>query len=317
MKKYQIQSEMEILSSHSISVLGYSGSNTYRMVQSVEIDGPIGYKNTNVKISAAGSSTFQVAVETLELTNTESQIKFLKDLSVLLSFLIGKDEKNGNTGTPFVSIDYRKFRATFTEIPDIELDHSSVALSDAIFVGDHLETTMITKVEIESSQIKEITYHELLSTYHDGLKAESEKSKYFHWFLVLEFLENTDLYNKVYPRGRLFNEDETNKITQLASTMAENKKSALLNCLARTELSRAQKLVNLLHSIDINKICLFQEEAKIDTALVRSIVDARNKLFHRGSEFPSKTLWERLFPLTTRILERLLESPDCLNAPVD
>jgi hypothetical protein len=149
--------------------------------------------------------------------------------------------------------------------------------------------------------------------YHNGLKAESESSKFFHWFLILEFLESSPLYEYMFPSGSMFDDNENTKIRELAATFSNDKKNALLSVLSRTAEYRAKKLTDLLDTLQIKSISNMTGNHDITIDVIKEIIGARNKLFHRGKEFPKCTLWFKLFPIVTKVVETLIYDKECIE----
>ena len=168
-------------------------------------------------------------------------------------------------------------------------------------------------IKIDAKAFIEVFNHEMLDIYRNGLKAESERSKFFHWFLILEYLEGTPLYSQMFPKGSMFSEEEAQKIRDLAGTLSNDKKGIVLSVLSRTFEYRGKKLSDLLVRIGVEKISSMQGDHKISVDTIKEIIGARNKLFHRGTDFPANVLWFKLFPIVSSVIEKLIYEPHCIE----
>lgn len=264
MKKYNFNCSFEVRSSHGISTVGFSGSSTFVIEDEISCACPFGLNNTSVKIEKCNDKLY---IESYELIDQVSQIKYLNDLSSFLSFLIGKGEINGNYGTPYIHLKLESFLCTEKVIQDHQLNGNDIVINDFLHISDSLSIQSTRHFKFESSSLSGAFNHDVISIYRNGLKAESEKSKFFHWFLILEFLEGTPLYSQMFPKGSMFNDEEISKIRVLASTLPNDKKGILLSVLTRTSEYRGQKLSDLLANIGITSISSMQgnHEVSIDT----------------------------------------------------
>jgi hypothetical protein len=96
--------------------------------------------------------------------------------------------------------------------------------------------------------------------------------------------------------------------------LSNDKKNILLSVLTRTSAFRNNKLYELLHSLGIQELKSMQGSKEVSIDVIKSITKARNKLFHKGNEFPTNILWFALFPLVTKIVEKTITDPLCLES---
>ncbi|SDX61901.1 hypothetical protein SAMN05421783_1433 [Thiocapsa roseopersicina] len=176
--------------------------------------------------------------------------------------------------------------------------------------------TSTRTVALDTGHEECATYHDLLRFHFDGLRAEHKKSKYFHWFLILEYLENSQIYKTQFSSNTLFDKHETAELSRVADKMSnEVKKSAVLKLLSRTKEPRNYKLLRILNEIGINSIRTDYgtKELEISEEIINKITKGRNALFHGSSEFPEHILWTILFPLVNQIAEHVSCNQVCLD----
>ena len=313
MKKYNITCSFEVKSSHDLSSIGFSGHSAFTIEEEISFPCPFGLKNTHIEIDKSNNSHYKLKIGTYDLVEQESQIKYLNELSSFLSFLIAKDEMNGHYGTPYIDLKFENFLCKEEIISDYTLNDNLIEINDFLHITDKISIQSNRHFKFEKNSLTDASYHDVISYYYNGLRAESEKSKFFHWFLILEFLEGTPLYSQMFPKGSMFNEEETNKIKALANSLIGDKKGILLSILSRTAEFRGKKLSDLLEYIDIKNITSMQGTYEVSIDSVKEIISARNKLFHRGSEFPTNTLWFKLFPIVSAVVETLIYNNQCIE----
>lgn len=316
MKKYKLNCLFEVRSSHNISSVRFSSSSKFSIANEISYDCPFGLKNTFVEIQRHDDSLYKLNIESYDLINEASQIKYLNDLSSFLSFLIGKKVMYGmygQHGTPYIYLKLESFTCIEEVVQNHTLSNNDIVINDSFHVSESFSLQSSQKFKFDDTNLTGALNHEMVNVYHNGLKAESERSKFFHWFLILEFLEDSPLYSQMFPKGSMFSEEESEKIRELANTFPDKKKSILLNILTRTSEYRNEKLSNLLARIDVKSIDSVQGSQQVSIDTIKEIIEARNKLFHRGSEFPTNVLWHKLFPIVTSIVEKLIYEANCIE----
>ncbi|MDT3281735.1 hypothetical protein [Shewanella scandinavica] len=314
MKKHLIECDFEFHSSHGISEIGFEGGSTYNLEEGVSCGCPFGLPNTTILLSSFGNPIFKVKVESFDLNDKKTQASYLNKLASYLSFIAAKNEHNGRYGTPFIKINFNTFNEDVVDVANVSFKDNTLALNSVVKMTDALSITSMNSVKFNESNVEEIHYNELLDYYYNGLKAESEKSKFFHWFLIVESLEGSKRYNELFPSGTMFADDEREKIELLANTLSNDGKNTLLSVLTRTSEFRNQKLFKFLEELGISQLTSMMGIKPVTLETVKTVTVARNKLFHRGNEFPTNTLWFVLFPLATTIIEKIITDPTCLDA---
>jgi hypothetical protein len=165
----------------------------------------------------------------------------------------------------------------------------------------------------DPKSFREGQYTDLLGFFYDGLRAEYYKSKYVHWFLVLESLEYSTRYKRQFESSRLFGQGDQRAIREIADTLSDSvKRSALLNVLTRTASPRPAKLVQVLKDIGISSYWFAEQETPISEGIVRSLIESRNYVVHTSSEFDKTLLWAHLFPIARAVVKRAMEDPQLL-----
>jgi len=314
MTLYNFSCIFDVKSSHNISNIGFSGNSKFIIENEVNCHCPFGFQNTTIAINKNTDNNYKLTIKSYELNEQLNQIKYLSELSCFLSFLIGKDESNGRYGTPFIDLKLETFLCNEEFIKNHKLhQNNKIIINDYLNIRDTLSIEATRHFKFENKSFIGAFNHEIIHIYHNGLKAESEKSKFFHWFLILEFLENTPLYSNLFPKGSMFNDEETKKIKTLANTFSSDKKGIVLSLLSRTSEYRGTKLFELLTKINIVNISTMQGKEEISINTIKEIISSRNKLFHRSSEFPTTTLWFKLFPIVTAVVEQIIYNKQCIE----
>lgn len=313
MEKYIIECDFELFSSHSINEVGFQGASIYNLEEGISCCCPFGLPNTKIELSCANNPDFSVKIESFDLKEQIDQVSYLNRLASYLSFVATKSELGGYYGTPFIKVHFDTFSRKNIIVENENYIANTVSLNSFVEMTDSLLIKSINGVKFNNSNVINIHYNEVLDYYYNGLRAESEKSKFFHWFLIVEYLEGSNLYSKLFPSGTMFSEDESDSIRYLACKFSNDKKNALLSVLTRTSEFRNQKLFKLLSHLGMTQLASVKGEKPITIDVIKSVTTSRNKLFHRGNEFPSDVLWFVLFPLVTIITEKIIQNSNCID----
>lgn len=313
MERHIFECKFELFSSHIINEVGFQGASIYNLEEGVLRSCPLGSPNTKIELSCTNRPDFIVRVESLYLKEQVKQVLYLKRLASYLSFVAAKNEPDGYYGTPFIKVHFDKFLTKAITIEDENFITTPSYFNSSVEIKDSLSIKSISRVRFNNDNIIEVSYNEVLDYYYNGLTAESGKSKFFHWFLIIEYLEGCGLYSELFPSGTMFSEGESNSIRCLANNFSNDKRNVLLSVLTRTALFRNQKLFKLLSQLGITQLKTIIGVQSITLDIVKSVTTARNKIFHRGNEFPNDILWNSLFPLVTLIVEKIIQDPNCID----
>lgn len=63
----------------------------------------------------------------------------------------------------------------------------------------------------------------------------------------------------------------------------------------------------------IKQIKTPRQTSEVNENTLKTIIEKRNYLFHRGKKIPTEILWEKLFPLATQIIEQVSYNPTYLD----
>lgn len=294
--------DLEIKSSHNVNDIEFSGKSFFVLDKDVCFSCPYGNEETRIEVFSYEDGKIKIRVSSEEIGDKEAQGEYLKKIAILISSLLGFREQNPYYGTPFVTLDLHTFYS-----------RSHGGSSEALVqISDSFSLKSTKAIKFSACDFASIHEIDFLKYYYDGLKAEGEKSKFFHFFLILEMLESCDLYKRLFPQGTLFTKEDNKEIKEFASRFSEAKKSALLHCLSRTEKSRSEKLLCLISQIGIKNLHGALSTQQIDINLISRLIKARNSLFHKSASFESGLLYNILFPLVSKIVERILKDPECI-----
>lgn len=226
----------------------FHGRNAIELTLPFRQDNFLGSIGTTLEINRNKDGKYYLFVVSDSLDTTEKQVSYLEMVAEYLSFLINRNEHSPHYGTNFVKIGWFGFNA-------IPIQDCTEQFHDALHISAALAMTSTRTVALDTGHEECATYHDLLRFYFDGLRAEHKKSKYFHWFLILEYLENSQIYKTQFSSNTLFDKHETAELSRVADKMSnEVKKSAVLKLLSRTKEPRNYKLLRILNEIGINSI---------------------------------------------------------------
>lgn len=290
-----------IVASHEIVTKGFRGSNTVKLNLPISLISPLGIEGTTLSITQESNDEYVFHVASATLETEAQQAGFLEQVAACISLRLGVEEPNPHYGTLFAKPHWHL------------LEHVDDASGGSTLSGS-LSIKSVLALDISADDMPSLTHPDLLNFYYDGLRAEHLKSKYFHLFLVLEYLESSPKYKALFDEHKLFSAAEAVLIKSLADQMVEPKKGALLNVLSRTKESRESKLLTMIHGLGITDITVLGDTKNVDLAMVKSITKKRNKLFHSGAAFPAEALWRELFQLATRVVAQISKDPTCLDA---
>lgn len=302
----KITCSFDLPSSHLIEEIGFRGDNK------LKLELPFRRKDFLVVGSSLemiqDGSDYRFIVVSESLSTTEEQVAYLEKIAEFISFIINTGEHNPHYGNNYVRINWGSFTA-------VQVDDAGQPLNNGIGISDSLSITSTRTVKLSNDLSLVGIYHDILRFYFDGVRAEHKKSKYFHWFLVIEFLENSGKYKSMFGTKKLFSDCEEKQLRELANGMDYHvKKNAILGLLSRTKDSRVEKLVQVLAALGITSLSSFGSSEPISVSTIKLVVDGRNALFHSGTDFPEEVLWRNLFPLVTLVAERVSREPTCIES---
>lgn len=293
--------------SHEIHEVGFRGDSNIELTIPFRLEGFLGQVGTSLEINEQKKGKYSIVIVSDSLLKKDEQIGFLERVSEYLSFLINKNENNPHYGTNFVELEWFDFKA-------IQIQENDKPFHDTLHMSDALAISSTRTVTLEAEEVSKGSYHDVLRFYYDGLRAEHAKSKYFHWFLILEHLENSKKYRALFNSKKLFDENEKILLKEVAEKMSDGvKKGAIINLLARTKEFRNYKLFNLIQTLGISEVGFAGKSTEVSEGMIKVIVDGRNSLFHSGEAFPEAALWDSLFPLVTQVVEIVSIDNTCLD----
>jgi hypothetical protein len=238
-----------IKNSGSANSPGFFGDNTVELAPFKQ-EGLLGLGGTNIEVSLLSHRRYLLEVVSDCLPDESGQIDYLKKVAEYLSFLLNRDESNPHFGNSFVSLDWYEFAS----IPSPEAgDHinDQVQVNSGIRLEAKFRVATMREVAFSDRHDKDRRHHDVLRFYFGGLSAEDKKSKYFHWFLVLECLEHSPGYKQRFSR-KLFDSEEEQRLRKIAGELNDDsKKSAILGLLARTKYSRSRKLFEFVRAVGL------------------------------------------------------------------
>jgi hypothetical protein len=312
---YKITCPFTVKSSHEIHDVGFRGGSSITLSTPIKFFDPLGSSNTSLEIIELNEKNYQFEILSRTLSSRDVQVEFVQKVSDYLSFLMARRELNPQYGNCFIAPEWLAFMAVrVVQEEGAKQDESgAVQMRSVATTRDSWQIQSERKLVLNSGDLGAAAHVDLMRFYVDGLRAEHGKSKYFHWFLILEYLENSEAYKSLFFPDKLFDPSEIEKVVALANTMAPVKKGALLNLLSRTREFRNSKLVTMLSRLGITQLKGFQTTIDVSEDLIKGITQGRNALFHSGSSVSEDVLYKQLFPLATLVVEHVSSNPNCLE----
>ena len=262
-----------MISSNEIVEPGFRGGNKLVLTLPLSIKNPMELSDTALEVTEAHDGSYQITITSAQLTSKILQIEFVEKIAEYLSFLINRDEKNPRYGNLFIKINWFNFSAT-----SIREEHDGH--HETVDISDSLSITSTRNLQLLEKDWRNATYNDMLRFYFDGLRAEHEKSKYFHWFLILEYLENSKKYAYMFAHDKLFNEAESKIIEDAANNMSDTtKKGAVKNLLSRTREFRSAKLLKFINAIGISDYSSNGKSVKLTEETLKAITRDETQFF--------------------------------------
>ena len=310
---------IEIKSSGRMNQLGYSSINRVQITKVAcfkdlrlfgfdVIVANISPQNIRTATNSIGFTTkiklnFELAQD---VTKSES-ISFARKVENYITLLLAKSDENPQFGFSYAEIDWLKFSSENTDrltlqrilgMPPVKMYSSGEMIKSLAFRKEEWN------VENEYNNL-------IFSNYYDGIKANHYTSKYFHWFLIIEAIEHSELYKREF-QERLFDSSEIDAIAEKFNDN-ETKRNAITSLKSRTLMSRKEKLYTILRKLGITSYHLHGEDHILSRETVTKIIEFRNSLFHQGENLDEWFIWNDLFPIVRDIADLLIKNPNLLD----
>lgn len=241
-----------------------------------------------------------------DVTESES-MSFARKVESYITLLLAKSDENPQSGFSYAEIDWLQFSSENTDslilrrtlgIPSVKMSVSGEMTKSLAFRKEEWN------VENEYNNL-------IFSNYYDGIKANHYASKYFHWFLIIEAIEHSELYKREF-QERLFDSSELDAIAEQFNDN-ETKRNAITSLKSRTLMSRKEKLYTIFQKLGITAYHLHGEDHILSRETVTKIIEFRNSLFHQGEKLDEWFIWNDLFPIVRDIADLLIKNPNLLD----
>jgi hypothetical protein len=246
MKKCTV--EFILNSSHDVDTIGFYSCSEYKILDKEEI-----HHKYISEILISDDISDEVLKE-----------KFEKEAKIA-SVALAKNERNPSDSCPYFRIDWKTVKIKSNK-PDIEF-------LDDIQINDHLAIKIIRNIELK--EIQELldykdNYSFEIDLFYHGLMSNNAKSKFFHFFTIIEIREKSNEYKAL----RMIN------------------------------LNRVEKLFQYLKSLNLE--CINSEVINIED--IKSIINQRNALYHASRNFDNNIVYDKLFPLVRELVIKRLKN---------
>ena len=156
----------------------------------------------------------------------------------------------------------------------------------------------------------------LYDEYYYALGTENIRSKFFHLFVIVEYCE--EKYKNHNGGMRLFTEEELDSIVSSTEEIVSDDRRTQINKIIRnsltkvTDISRDDKLINILHFMNIYDYSRGNAKIVIDKKVIAELRNLRNRTFHGNSQDNDsyRTAVEQLLYIDERILDYLSSHED-------
>lgn len=259
---------VEIKSSSGIRTVGYSSRNLVRVAnficcRNLRLFGldVISLSISPQNMQSVGGTAittrldFRVELDS-SLTNKEIE-SFARKTENYTTLLLANSDVNPHSGFSYAEVDWFQFNP-------IELDNYS--LQNARIYTSSTWTKIVT-FNKEQWNIENEYSNVIFDNYYDGIRATHCKSKYFHWFLIIEVIERSKLYQRKF-QEKLFDADELEAIAKQFEN-DKTKRDAILNLKWRTKKQRVEKLHELLREIGVGSYQFHAEKHELSLETVK------------------------------------------------
>jgi len=274
----KITLRLQILFSHNIEHLNYQGCNEIKIISDDD-------DNNQDYITVSQDFNDEV---------TENEIKtYFQKLCQNASIVLALKEANPHYGCPYFKVVFDSYKREY--IPS----HNE----NKINLGFEEFVSSVTTQRIQKKEILDFLKMQgndfCVESFYNGLKANSSKTKFFSFFVIIEYIENQDFFKKQYDSDKLFSSEDSKLINEMIKSFDDRKKSVVRSILNRTQLSRAEKLYKYFESINLSYI----QSKRITYEDIKCIIDQRNSLFHSSSTLNENILYSILFPLVSEYIK--------------
>lgn len=198
---------------------------------------------------------FRVELDSI-LTNKELE-SFARKTASYTTLMLANSDVNPQSGFSYAEVNWFQFNP-------IELDNYS--LQNARIYTSSTWTKIVT-FNKEQWNIENEYNNVIFDNYYDGIRATHCKSKYFHWFLIIEVIEHSKLYQRKF-KEKLFDADELEAIAKQFEN-DKTKREAILGLTGRTKKQRAEKLHEVLQEIGIGSYQFNAEKHELSLKTVK------------------------------------------------
>lgn len=171
--------------------------------------------------------------------------------------MLANSDVNPQSGFSYAEVDWLHFNPRET---------NSSSLQDVWIIMSSAMTKII-EFNKEQWNIENEYSNVIFDNYYDGIRATHCKSKYFHWFLIIEVIKRSKLYKRKF-QEKLFDADELKAIAKQFEN-DKTKREAILGLTGRTKKQRAAKLHELLREIGVGSYQFRDEKHELSLETVK------------------------------------------------
>lgn len=276
MKRYTI--DLILNTSHSVDSFDYHSSTVYKILDKEEQ-----CKKIVLSIDERNG-----------LPEEGIKRRFEKEAQIA-SLAVAKNERNPTDGCPYFTLNWASLN--IERIPNIITDRDNgMMFEDSLEISDEFSMNIIRYIqmaEINNYLNNVNNYNFLVESFYHGLMSNNDESKFFNFFTIIEHIEKSCEFRKLFKDSLLFNEQEKSIVCNFINHFDDRKKNILAGALGTTMLNRQEKLFQYFSELRLS--CISNLQINLDD--IRNIIKQRNALFHASGKLNSDILYDKLFPL--------------------
>lgn len=307
----------EIRSSHFVNIPGYRREShpiypydksdfPSDLIKDVYVNG---YLISELAVNAVSGGIKNYGHHSCELTaeisgvlSRDVAIEIISSLRTILSAYWIKHARNPHSGLPVIDYDWRRFIHNIkpSHATPVETASSQVKINEQLGFISHVGTAGEEPVQRLSDELKSVQSNVITELLVSGANANLSQSKFLMWFAILEsFVEARDSPVD----SQLYNEGEQLKIRSFAGQFEGAKRTTILSVLRKTAEPRAYKLYTRLLALGLSEITGCFGRREVTLKMCTNLIEARNKIAHRGRLVDDDLLFGSLLPICIKITE--------------
>jgi hypothetical protein len=243
----------------------------------------------------SGDGEQRLVVRFVQPQNEATVDRFLQDLAISLSVSIASRQLDAYYGVLFV------------EISLAEVKHIRSSSAGGLYLTEAITMESTNPQPLSAKILEGLKSSPLAEIFVDGMRAPDAKSKFIHWFVMVEELERCSEFDPLFER--LFSSDQIHAVVSSGrlTVVQVDRFKGWANGRNLTLQGRVEKLRMIFEEIGITTLKTINGPVAVTTELLKSLVEQRNKVAHRGSKIDVTAVYTVLFALSREALAYLMK----------